>query len=79
MKRKKLTTEEKKLLFECLTKHKPDLLDKLDKLDLGELGSDIINEMRTATTDEFIQEGRKPDDEPNEYGFKLEDLNEQAR
>jgi len=74
MTRKILNTEEKRLLLECLSKHGPDLIKEMDKLDTGELESEIVNEMRSAITDEFVQNGLKKDDEPNEYGLELEDL-----
>ena len=74
MNRKALTTEEKELLFECLTKHRSELIKELDKLYLGELGTETINEMRSAITDEFVQNGLRQDGEPTKYGLKLDDL-----
>ena len=74
MKRKTLNTEEKRLLLDCLTKHRPQLVKKLDQLDSGLLDSETINEMRDAVGIELMDKGFEPDNEPNKYGWQLEDL-----
>ncbi len=76
MRRRTLTVRERDLLKACLTKHNPQLLQEMAKLESGEVVAQAINEMREAITDELIEKGLAPDDEPNEYGLTLEDLNE---
>ena len=74
MTKKTLSDEERSLLLHCLTKHKPELVEKLDQLDSGLLDPDMINQIRVAVGLELMDKGFKPDWEPNEYGFMLEDL-----
>jgi hypothetical protein len=74
VRRKSLTAQERDLLLECLTKHRPELLEEMDKLNSAGLKNDVVNEMRLVITEEFIENGLRQDDEPNEYGLRLEDL-----
>jgi hypothetical protein len=72
--KKSLTTDEKVLLLHCLDLHAPELIKTLPLLERGSVAADIVNEMRDAVGSEFTLKGLKPDDEPNNYGLKLEDL-----
>jgi hypothetical protein len=76
MEKKTLIEEERLLLKHCLKEHAPDLLKKLDLLDSRTLDSTVINDLRSAVMDEFVERGLQPNDEPNAYGLRLEDLNE---
>jgi hypothetical protein len=62
------------LLKEVTAKRRPELLQSLSSLpevSLSETISDILREM---LLDEFMETGRKPDDEPNARGLEIEDL-----
>lgn len=69
-----LTNEEKSLLLDSLQKHMPELVEKLDLLDSGPVDARIIDEMRSAVGSELVNKGFDRNLEPNEYGWKLENL-----
>ena len=69
-----LTEEEKRLLTHCLEKHNPELLTELNDLYAEKLDEDIVNEMRFTIGIELASKGFEKNNEPIEYGLKLEDL-----
>jgi hypothetical protein len=74
MGKRTLTDEEKTMLINSLQKHKPSLLGEVELLDSGLLSNETIDDMRDAIGSELMDKGFREDDEPNEYGNKLENL-----
>lgn len=62
------------ILRQCLTAYKPDLLWVLDQEKNVVIDEKLGNQLREAVTDEFMGKGLRNDSEPNNYGFKLEEL-----
>jgi hypothetical protein len=71
---KRLDEKDIALLKACLTKYKPDLLSKIQQLEVGELSDNLINKMPTAVGTEFLNVGFNADGSPTELGLRLEEL-----
>jgi hypothetical protein len=70
----KLKPEMEELLTEVLEKRRPDLLKLIPPYREIDLSEEQRDEIIDAVTDEFIETGLRPDDEPNERGIRLDDL-----
>ena len=69
-----LKKDSEELLREVLTKNRPELLEVVDSPPSSKVSHLIINELRQAVTDEFIETGLNEMDEPNNRGLRLEYL-----
>jgi hypothetical protein len=74
MRSRSLHIEERELLLHCLKEHASDLINDFYLLDQGLVEAEKINGMREAVADELVSKGLLANDEPNEYGFRLEEL-----
>jgi len=69
-----LNPEEKGLLLHCLEQHEPNLIAEVEHLEIGLVDIEKVNRMREAIGDELAAKGLNANDEPNNYGLKLEGL-----
>lgn len=71
----KLNSEMFKLLRYCLIQeNQMELLSIIESPELIDVDEKLGNELREIVLNVFLREGLEVDDEPNKFGFKLEDL-----
>lgn len=70
----KLKKESLELLKNCLQKYNPNYISIIENPTNNEYPSDFYNQLRQIVGDEFAVNGLNKDDEPSEYGIKLENL-----
>jgi hypothetical protein len=71
---RRLIPEQKALLREVIARQAPELLPMLPRAELNVLFPHERQQLCQLISHEFMQSGRRPDDEPNARGLKLEDL-----
>ena len=62
------------ILRKCVSNQNPKLLKILDSEKYYRINQKLGNKLRDAVGDEFVQFGLMNNDEPNEYGLRLEEL-----
>jgi hypothetical protein len=67
-----LTRAEADLLREIISRGSPSSVTLVDALLERRLTDDERDELRQVVADELVSEGLRDDDEPNEYGHRLE-------
>jgi len=70
----KLSEDSLKILRECLRRQRAELLPLIEDSTISEFTPEFYNMIREIVGDEFIERGLNVDDEPNEYGVRLESL-----
>ncbi|MHB1458132.1 MAG: hypothetical protein ACYC0V_14580 [Armatimonadota bacterium] len=72
----KLDNTDTDLLHEVARKRSPELLHTLIINGIASLTDDQLLVLIHAMTDEFIEVGLQPDDEPNPLGYQLEAISD---
>jgi hypothetical protein len=69
-----LSSEDRNLLERAVDKHAPSLLPLLSALGDRQLTSEEREGLRGALADELVSVGLEKDDEPTEYGLRIDSL-----
>ncbi len=69
-----LSSAEKELLQEVISRRSPESTPLLDALARRRLTDEEREELRQVVTDDLIERGLRDDDEPNEHGHRMERL-----
>ena len=71
---RRLRPEEETLLRRVVSRRLPSLLRRIETLGVEPLNEQEKSLLWDAISDELIETGLRPDDEPNERGIILDDL-----
>jgi hypothetical protein len=70
----KISKESEKILRKCIEKHDKNFLWVLSSQEMIDVDHSLGNDLRDIVFDELALSGFDKNYEPNEYGYKLEDL-----
>ncbi len=70
----KLNKQSLELLKKCLQNHNSSLIPIIEDMNKDDYTESFYNELREIVGNELINNGLNENDEPNEYGYKLEKL-----
>lgn len=62
------------LLSKVIWQRNPSLMPLVHSLGKAPLTQEEREQLRDVLADEFVEHGLQPDDEPNEWGVKVDDL-----
>ena len=69
-----MNKKSRELLQLCIQRHNPTLLPMIKSKNDITYDANFYNKLREAVGDEFCDKGLLSNDEPNEYGLRLEEL-----
>lgn len=70
----RLKAEEFDLLSKVIWRRNPSLMSLVHSLGETPLTQEEREQLRDVLADELVEHGLQPDDEPNEWGVKVDDL-----